>query len=140
MFYNCILISVVLSLYNLILLFTSFFYHSNHCITCFLGTASAAVASTSVNSITSQITGAIDWRREGLKYKKNEVHIDVHETVSILTSSNGTVLRAEVHGKVIMKTQLSGMPECKFGLNDKLIMEKETGDYGTQLSSLAICI
>lgn len=75
-------------------------------------------------------SGAIDWRREGLKYKKNEVHIDVHETVSLLTSSNGTVLRAEVHGKVIMKTQLSGMPECKFGLNDKLIMEKESGDHG----------
>ena len=64
-------------------------------------------------------------RREGIKYKRNEVHIDVHETVSLLTSSNGSVLRAEVHGKVMMKTQLTGMPECKFGLNDKLIMEKE---------------
>jgi AP-2 complex subunit mu-1 len=27
----------------------------------------------------------------------------------------------------MMKTQLTGMPECKFGLNDKLIMEKEGG-------------
>jgi len=27
----------------------------------------------------------------------------------------------------MMKAQLSGMPECKFGLNDKLIMEKEGG-------------
>jgi AP-2 complex subunit mu-1 len=26
----------------------------------------------------------------------------------------------------MMKTFLSGMPECKFGLNDKLIMDKET--------------
>ena len=58
------------------------------------------------------------------------VGIDVHETVSLLTSSNGSVLRAEVHGKVMMKTQLSGMPECKFGLNDKLIMEKEGGAEG----------
>ena len=30
-------------------------------------------------------------------------------------------------GKVMMKALLSGMPECKFGLNDKLIMEKEGG-------------
>lgn len=52
----------------------------------------------------------------------------MHETVSLLTSANGTVLRAEVHGKVMMRTQLTGMPECKFGLNDKLIMEKESAD------------
>ena len=32
-----------------------------------------------------------------------------------------------VLGKVMMKALLSGMPECKFGLNDKLIMEKEGG-------------
>lgn len=76
-------------------------------------------------SLTSQITGAIDWRREGIKYRKNEVYIDLHETVSILTSATGAILRSEVQGKVMMKALLSGMPECKFGLNDKLIMEKE---------------
>ena len=27
----------------------------------------------------------------------------------------------------MMNTKLTGMPECKFGLNDKLIMEKEGG-------------
>lgn len=78
-------------------------------------------------ALTSQITGAIDWRRDGLRYRKNEVHIDVNETVSLLTTGDGNVLRSDIHGKVILKTQLSGMPECKFGLNDKLIMEKEGG-------------
>lgn len=87
-------------------------------------------------SLTSQITGAIDWRREGLRYRRNEVHIDVHETVSILTSQTGQILRADIHGKVLMKTQLTGMPECKFGLNDKLIMEKE-GAGGAAASSKA---
>ena len=28
-------------------------------------------------SLTSQITGAIDWRREGIRYRSNEVYIDV---------------------------------------------------------------
>lgn len=78
-------------------------------------------------ALTSQITGAIDWRRDGLRYRKNEVHIDVNETVSLLTAADGNVLRAEIHGKVMMNTKLTGMPECKFGLNDKLIMEKEGG-------------
>lgn len=77
--------------------------------------------------LTSQITGAIDWRREGIKYRSNEVYIDVRETVSLLTSVTGAVLRGEVNGRVMMKTLLTGMPECKFGLNDKLIMEKEGG-------------
>lgn len=86
-----------------------------------------ASAGNSGTALTSQITGAIDWRRDGLRYRKNEVFIDVHETVTLLTSINGTVLRSEIHGKVMMKTQLTGMPECKFGLNDKLIMEKEGG-------------
>jgi AP-2 complex subunit mu-1 len=57
---------------------------------------------------------------------KNEVFIDVLEAVNLLMSSSGTsVLRADVSGKIVMKTYLSGMPECKFGMNDKLVMEKE---------------
>lgn len=78
-------------------------------------------------TLTSQITGAIDWRREGLRYRSNEVYIDVQETISLQTSITGQVLRADINGKVMMKALLTGMPECKFGLNDKLIMEKEGG-------------
>ena len=33
------------------------------------------------------------------------------------------VLSAHVAGKVVMKSYLSGMPECKFGINDKINME-----------------
>jgi len=40
-------------------------------------------------------------------------------------SSKGAVLRSDVSGKIVMKTYLTGMPECKFGMNDKLVMEKE---------------
>lgn len=83
-------------------------------------------------ALTSQITGAIDWRREGLRYRKNEVHIDLNETVTLLLSSTGTALRAEIYGKVMMRTNLTGMPECKFGLNDKLIMDKEAGTASGQ--------
>lgn len=92
-----------------------------------LGSILSVMGGASGTTLTSQITGAIDWRREGIRYRRNEVHIDVFETVSIATSSLGEILRSEVNGKIMMKTQLTGMPECKFGLNDKLIMEKEGG-------------
>jgi AP-2 complex subunit mu-1 len=95
-----------------------------------LGDVKEASGDAPAGTLTSQITGAIDWRREGLKYRKNEVHIDVHEVISTTTSITGAVLRSEVAGKVMMRTQLTGMPECKFGLNDKLIMEKENTDNG----------
>jgi len=78
------------------------------------------------SQLTRQITGAIDWRREGIRHKKNEVYIDVLESVNLLISSTGSILRSEVTGRVQMNTKLSGMPECKFGLNDKLVLDKES--------------
>jgi AP-2 complex subunit mu-1 len=51
-------------------------------------------------ALTAQITGVVDWRREGIKYRNNEVHIDILENVTMTASMNGVVLRSEVHGKV----------------------------------------
>lgn len=69
---------------------------------------------------TLQVTGAVGWRKEGLRYKKNEIFLDVIETVSLLMSAQGSVLRSEVAGRVVMKAFLSGMPDVKIGLNEKL--------------------
>merc|ERR1712048_909357 len=76
--------------------------------------------------ITSQVTGQIGWRREGIKYRRNELFLDVLESVNLLMSPQGQVLSAHVAGKVMMKSYLSGMPECKFGMNDKLILDKNS--------------
>jgi AP-2 complex subunit mu-1 len=43
--------------------------------------------------------------------------------VNVQLSNKGTVLRADVHGQVVVKAVLSGMPECKFGINDKLLIK-----------------
>jgi len=75
--------------------------------------------------ITSQVTGQIAWRREGIKYRRNELFLDVLESVNLLMSPQGQVLSAHVAGKVVMKSYLSGMPECKFGINDKITMESK---------------
>eukprot|EP00939_MAST-03C_sp_MAST-3C-sp1_P001892 g1892.t1 len=74
---------------------------------------------------TKDLTGAVDWRRDGIVHKKNECFIDVVEKIELLLSQTGDVLRNEVHGEVQMRTFLSGMPECKFGLNDKISMEND---------------
>ena len=42
--------------------------------------------------ITSQVTGQIGWRREGIKYRKNELFLDVLESVNLLMSPQGRCL------------------------------------------------
>eukprot|EP00920_Eleutheroschizon_duboscqi_P025766 GHVT01063611.1.p1 GENE.GHVT01063611.1~~GHVT01063611.1.p1 ORF type:complete len:414 (+),score=7.46 GHVT01063611.1:380-1621(+) len=81
--------------------------------------------------ITVQATGSCSWRAEGIKYKKNEVYIDVIEHVNVLVSQKGQVLRADVKGQIIVKCLLSGMPECKFGMNDKVLMNRGTDQTAT---------
>lgn len=39
--------------------------------------------------ITSQVTGQIGWRREGIKYRRNELFLDVLESVNLLMSPQG---------------------------------------------------
>ena len=72
--------------------------------------------------------------------------MDVIETVNLLMSkdgeltlsrwrmdqlipSTGAVLRADVDGQILMRAYLSGTPECKFGLNDKLVLQKKSATW-----------
>mmetsp|Transcript_69687 Transcript_69687/g.163626 ORF Transcript_69687/g.163626 Transcript_69687/m.163626 type:complete len:426 (-) Transcript_69687:26-1303(-) len=71
------------------------------------------------------VTNAVSWRSEGIKHKKNEVFIDVIERVNILVSTKRERLRADVSGEILVNCKLSGMPECKFGMNDKLVMSSD---------------
>lgn len=41
---------------------------------------------------TLTVTGAVSWRRPGLKYSKNEVFLDIVEEVNLLMSSTGVLL------------------------------------------------
>ena len=68
-------------------------------------------------------SNVVSWRPEGITHKKNEVFLDVIERLNILVSANGNVLRSEILGRVHMRSFLSGMPELKLGLNDKVLFE-----------------
>ncbi|KAB0400211.1 hypothetical protein E2I00_009499 [Balaenoptera physalus] len=69
------------------------------------------------------VTNAVSWRSEGIKYKKNEVFIDVIESVNLLVNANGSVLLSEIVGTIKLKVFLSGMPELRLGLNDRVLFE-----------------
>ncbi|POW00520.1 hypothetical protein PSTT_13071, partial [Puccinia striiformis] len=81
--------------------------------------------------ITIQATGATSWRRNDVKYRKMKrlwmwlkLFLGGKGTDRKLSFIEGTVLRADVDGQILMRAYLTGTPECKFGLNDKLIIEK----------------
>jgi AP-1 complex subunit mu len=75
------------------------------------------------------VTNAVSWRSEGVKYRKNEVFLDVIEKVNLLAGAKGNVLRSEIVGSVQMRVFLSGMPELRLGLNDKVLFESTGRSY-----------
>lgn len=83
----------------------------------------------------NQATGAISWRAPNIKYKQNEVYLDVVEEFSALVAVDGSLLKQEVSGVVKFNCKLTGMPECKFGLNDKLV-EGSSGSTSVALEDL----
>ncbi|GMM37466.1 Apm1 protein [Saccharomycopsis crataegensis] len=78
------------------------------------------------------VTNAVSWRTDGIFYKKNEVFLDVIESINMLVNPNGQVLRSEILGKIKIKSQLSGMPDLRLGLNDKGIFggDRSNGNGG----------
>ena len=84
-------------------------------------------AAAKAKEVSMQVTGAVQWRAPGLVYKKNEVYLDIVESISVLISPSGQVLRSSATGVIQMKTFLSGMPELTIGLNDRLGAEGGAG-------------
>ncbi|KAG2675967.1 hypothetical protein I3760_12G029400 [Carya illinoinensis] len=61
------------------------------------------------------VTNAVSWRSEGIRYKKNEVFLDVVESVNILVNSNGQIIRSDVVGALKMRTYLRLLLETQGG-------------------------
>ena len=69
----------------------------------------------------------MSWRKEGIKYRKNEAYLDVVENLDLTMTSEGKVLSSTVKGAFKCKSQLSGMPNLKLGLNDKVRFDAAFG-------------
>lgn len=71
-------------------------------------------------------------RPAGIVYQKNEAFLDVVEKVNLLVNQNGTLLKSEIEGQIRIKAFLSGMPEVRLGLNDRVQFGKVTDDKDDQ--------
>ncbi|KAG8348983.1 putative Clathrin adaptor complex small chain Adaptor complexes medium subunit family [Trypanosoma vivax] len=88
----------------------------------------------------SGTAGDTPWRQPGkYKYRKNEVFLDVIESVSLLVSPRGETLSSEIVGQIKMRVRLSGMPVLRLGLNDKAMFDvaARTG-HGVELEGVKL--
>lgn len=61
------------------------------------------------------------WRREGIVYETNELHLDITEAVNLVMvaedlgngNSKMTLVETDVTGTLLIRSRLSGMPGCK---------------------------
>ncbi|CCH61628.1 hypothetical protein TBLA_0F00840 [Henningerozyma blattae CBS 6284] len=60
----------------------------------------------------------IPWRSRDIKYKKNEMIVNVIEKINVLVGKDDNILRAYVDGTIDITAHLSGMPMCQIGMND----------------------
>lgn len=63
----------------------------------------------------------ITWRKEGIKYRSNEIYIDIIERLTLIVSTSGVVTKSEVVGEVEGNSKLSGMPNVEIVLNQRPI-------------------
>lgn len=86
-------------------------------------------SNTKINSH-RELSTDIPWRKSDIKYRRNEIFLDVFERINVLISKDGRIIKSYIDGHIDMKTHLSGMPICKFGLNDALsLTDEENGDF-----------
>ncbi|KAH0573490.1 Adaptin [Spironucleus salmonicida] len=78
------------------------------------------------------VTGLVSWRKENIIYKKNQAFLDVTEILDVNQTAEGKVLSSSIKGIFKMKSLLSGMPNLKLGLNDKVKFDAVLGQQSQQ--------
>ncbi|XP_059504237.1 AP-1 complex subunit mu-1-like isoform X2 [Stegostoma tigrinum] len=74
------------------------------------------------------VTNAVSWRSEGIKYRKNELFMDVIESINFLVNARGSVVHSEILGQILLNCCLSGMPDVTLCFNDNALFNQNKGE------------
>jgi len=73
-------------------------------------------------------------QNDSSRNKKNEIFVDILERITVLMSSNGTVINSAIDGSIQMKSYLMGNPELRLALNEDMVIKGQPdgthGGYG----------
>lgn len=90
------------------------------------------------NRSAEKLVGLNSWRQTGIKYRRNEIFVNVEEKINVLTNEQSEIFRAYVDGQIVLNTHLSGMPECRFGFNDDGVLINNGGSSTGQLGLVVL--
>lgn len=62
-------------------------------------------------SLPTNHTSNVPWRKSGIKYTNNEAYFDVIEELDAILDKNGSLVVAEINGFIDCNVKLSGMPD-----------------------------
>ena len=69
------------------------------------------------------LASPVPWRRTNSRYSKNEVYLDMIESIEGVIDANGCPVALDVWGKLTCSAWLSGMPELLVSLNHPSLLE-----------------
>jgi AP-3 complex subunit mu len=75
------------------------------------------------SGLPSAAVSEVDWRRRDVKYRTNEMFVDVIETVHCIMEANGQMISADVYGVFECECLLSGMPDLTLFFNRPELMD-----------------
>ncbi|KAH0572605.1 Adaptor complexes medium subunit family protein [Spironucleus salmonicida] len=87
--------------------------------------------------VTIQATKQVNYRSADIKYKNNEISLELVEKLNSLYSQTGDLLHADVTGQININCQLSGMPDCQISLNDRQMQQQQNQTFGASASELS---
>lgn len=74
-------------------------------------------------SMALSVASNTPWRHKGIKYRNNEIFVDILESINTVLNSEGGVVTCRIAGTIKMRAKLSGDPQISMSLNDH-----ESGD------------
>lgn len=63
------------------------------------------------------------WRRQGVRYANNEIFVDVIENLNAVIDRSGATIAADIEGKIMCKSKLSGTPDLLLTLVNSHILD-----------------
>jgi AP-4 complex subunit mu-1 len=70
-------------------------------------------------------------QNESSRNKKNEVFVDILERITVLMSTNGSLINSAIDGSIQMKSYLMGNPELRLALNEDMVIKgQQLGGHG----------
>ncbi|POV98334.1 hypothetical protein PSHT_14073 [Puccinia striiformis] len=91
----------------------------SHSLATFISEATVTLKGKSQYRIKPSIFNSnIPWRSTGLEYSKQEIWVDLIESISVILDPEGQILKYEVLGTIDIQSKLTGMPDITLKLSD----------------------